>query len=1296
MKKLILFILTFFLANASFSAYLKNVPIDLIQPDGVIIHCFVTGDEFHRRVHDKENFTIIQDAKSGYYVYAILEEGLLKPSSYIVGRTDPSSLPIQPGIDIPVKPGIPQKSPTLKAGSTALPNSTKGNFNNIVISIRFSDQSPTTLTLNDYQSKFNSDTNLSLKSYFKEVSNSQLNVTSHFFPLPQGQTIPEYQDSHPRAYYLRYNAVTNPIGYKEDERYDKEIGLIKNAIDFVTKQIIDSQTNFDLNNDGFIDNLIVILQGSGDGFGDILYPMSIGLNNSQIMIGNKQFNQFNKQLSSLLDAPVISHEFFHALGAPDLYHYSYDGKDPVGAWDLMAAGPGEHMTTYMKWKYGKWFDKLPEITQPGSYTLLPVSKSPFACYKIPSPDNPNEYFVVEYRKREGLLESALLPNYGEGLIIYRINTKVPWGNAAGPPDEIYVYRADGTPTATGDISKAAFSSNSNRTAFNSYTNPYCFLSDGKKGWIDISNISVAGTQINFTVNSAIPLSPPSDIIASSQNNQVVLKWKSPAKKDNTFIGYNVYLAGKNTPLNTTIITDTTFITPVPGNMDSYTYTVTAKYQQGESDPVFGTYINFASPSVKDSLALVALYKECDGPNWRRKTNWLTGPINSWEAVKVEKGRVVELTFCDWPESDGLKGQLPAEISNLTEIRYLLLTNNQLTGTLPDSWVSLKKLDRLWLNLNKFSGPLPDSWSSLVNIKHIWINTNQFSGQLPLSWAKLVNLELLNLAENNFSGTLPESWSAMVNMADFSLNANKLTGTLPESWSSMVKLDNLALRDNQFSGTLPDTWSSFKVLRQFQLDNNQFVGPIPASWASMTNLQFFTCEQNQITRLPDMSLMTKLNYLRVGNNSLDFGTIEPNIGIPKAEFSYQMQASVGKAETLLKQLGEECRLSISVGGKSNNYQWFKKGTIIPGATRNEYVIPSVTSSDAAVYTCQITNSVVTLLTLQSNPITLQILGPVANAGNISGISTVCLGQNSVVYTVPAITNATSYVWTLPSGATGTSTTNSISVNYGTSAISGVITVKGRNSIGDGASSSLTVTVNSIPDNAAAISGTSSVCQGQNSVTYTVPDITRATSYIWTVPTGATGSSTTNSITVNFGTSAVSGNITVKGHSNCGDGVASILPIKVNPIPATPIITLNGNVLHSNATIGNQWYYQNNPVSGATTQDYTATDYGNYSVKVTQNGCVSLASEGILTAIDSYDNGKEIKIYPNPVSDNLTIEYNGNKGDTRFEIYNSAGQLITSGILLETTIVNASLFSSGVYTIKFNTGKTFEFRKVIKQK
>jgi hypothetical protein len=88
---------------------------------------------------------------------------------------------------------------------------------------------------------------------------------------------------------------------------------------------------------------------------------------------------------------------------------------------------------------------------------------------------------------------------------------------------------------------------------------------------------------------------------------------------------------------------------------------------------------------------------------------------------------------------------------------------------------------------------------------------------------------------------------------------------------------------------------------------------------------------------------------------------------------------------------------------------------------------------------------------------------ASTGIITGLTTVLLGQNSVTYTTTPIANVTSYVWTLPNGATGTSSTNSITVNYGLAAVSGKITVRGNNTYGVGNASSLSVTVNSINGN-----------------------------------------------------------------------------------------------------------------------------------------------------------------------------------------------------------------------------------------
>jgi hypothetical protein len=242
------------------------------------------------------------------------------------------------------------------------------------------------------------------------------------------------------------------------------------------------------------------------------------------------------------------------------------------------------------------------------------------------------------------------------------------------------------------------------------------------------------------------------------------------------------------------------------------------------------------------------------------------------------------------------------------------------------------------------------------------------------------------------------------------------------------------------------------------------------------------------------------------------------------------------------------------------------------------------------------------------------------------------------------------------------------------------------------------INQLPDSAGAISGASTVCQGQKSVTYSVPGINNASLYKWTLPAGATGMSRTRSIILDFGTSAVSDNITVKGINSYGAGAESTLPVEVKAKPLTSTITQSGNILLSDAIIGNQWYNQSGPINGATNQDYKIISNGDYYVIVTTDGCSSEPSNSISLLVQGTEIinfSKQIKIYPNPVLDELVIEIEGSKQQTYFEIINSGGQIILKGNFFEKTIIQTSNFVPGPYLIKLESGKTYEFRKIVKE-
>jgi len=126
----------------------------------------------------------------------------------------------------------------------------------------------------------------------------------------------------------------------------------------------------------------------------------------------------------------------------------------------------------------------------------------------------------------------------------------------------------------------------------------------------------------------------------------------------------------------------------------------------------------------------------------------------------------------------------------------------------------------------------------------------------------------------------------------------------------------------------------------------------------------------------------------------------------------------------------------------------------------------------------------------------------------------------------------------------------------------------------------------PSSAGSISGSASVCQGQSLVSYTVPIINNAATYIWAYTgSGVTINGTTNNITLDFAANATSGNLTVKGNNQCGDGVSSpAFQINVNSIPSNPS---SGSHIAGQTQI--EWLW--NAVQGATAYKYnTVNNYG----------------------------------------------------------------------------------------------------------
>ncbi|MBK8586843.1 MAG: SprB repeat-containing protein [Bacteroidetes bacterium] len=189
---------------------------------------------------------------------------------------------------------------------------------------------------------------------------------------------------------------------------------------------------------------------------------------------------------------------------------------------------------------------------------------------------------------------------------------------------------------------------------------------------------------------------------------------------------------------------------------------------------------------------------------------------------------------------------------------------------------------------------------------------------------------------------------------------------------------------------------------------------------------------------------------------------------------------------------------------------------------------------------------------------------------------CLASTSVTITEPAkVEGATSSISTSCAGNDGSATvvptggiggytylwSNSQTSQTATSLSSGTYSVVITDGNGcTGSASIVVVGGGTFPETPSAITGSAGACRNQAGVVYTVSPVPSATSYLWTLPVGATGSSNTNSITVSYGPTYSGGFICVSAINNCGTSLQSCKNIPVlTTRPSRPTIISGPSII-----------------------------------------------------------------------------------------------------------------------------------------
>jgi hypothetical protein len=397
------------------------------------------------------------------------------------------------------------------------------------------------------------------------------------------------------------------------------------------------------------------------------------------------------------------------------------------------------------------------------------------------------------------------------------------------------------------------------------------------------------------------------------------------------------------------------------------------------------------------------------------------------------------------------------------------------------------------------------------------------------------------------------------------------------------------------------------------------------------------------------------------------------------------------------------------------------TICPGST-NIYSLPAVLNANSYTWTLppgwtgsSTTNTIAATANSSGGTIIVtanNICGPSSSTSinivvnsipsapdSIYGGDTICHGS-SEIYNIPLVSGATSYIWTIPSGWNGSSTSNSI--NIISDSLSGTITVAAANSCGISDSITLYVSVLPMLVSPDSIIGPDTICFGTSAI-YTAIPIPGISSYQWYLPAGWLGTSITDSIYVNA--NGLGGTIGVAGLDSCGAGIILYRTIVVNPLPNVNISALNDICINHSPIILNQ----GSPIGGfysgigvnAGQFDPLVSDTGTFTITYTYidgYGCSDSAT-GIINVLPclgiEYSSKLPFIIYPNPTAGMVIIKSQTNEENMTVIIMDVEGKILnTYNNISADTYIDINHLTSGIYFVKIATLSENSVSKIVK--
>ncbi|XP_047059521.1 putative receptor-like protein kinase At3g47110 [Lolium rigidum] len=226
-------------------------------------------------------------------------------------------------------------------------------------------------------------------------------------------------------------------------------------------------------------------------------------------------------------------------------------------------------------------------------------------------------------------------------------------------------------------------------------------------------------------------------------------------------------------------------------------------------------------------------------------------------------------------SNNFTGAVPSSLSNISDLKGLILGDNRFSGYVPPTLGRQGALRFLDLSDNKLEANDHKGWefiNSLANcsqIKYLFLGGYSFGGQIPASITNLSKtLEKLYILESRVSGAIPADIGNLVGLDALAIQKTNISGVIPQSIGRLENLVELSFASNSLSGLIPSSLGNLSQLNRLYAYYGNLEGPIPASLGELKNLFVLDLSTNyqlngsiprEIFKLPSLSWYLDLSY-----------------------------------------------------------------------------------------------------------------------------------------------------------------------------------------------------------------------------------------------------------------------------------------------------------------------------------------------------------------------------------------------------------------------------------------------------